>query len=128
MATPETQYCYRHPDRPTGLSCSECGRPICTECMTPAAVGLRCPEHAGGRRPAAKALGGRVVVRAPQTRLGGTQALVTKTLIAAERRHLPDRRGAGRRAHEPGASMCGAALLRATVLYGPFVAPATGGA
>ena len=82
MATPETQYCYRHPDRPTGLSCSECGRPICTECMTPAPVGLRCPEHAGGRRPAAKALGGRVVVRAPQTRFGGTQALVTKTLIA----------------------------------------------
>src|SRR5206468_6310007 len=23
------QYCYRHPDRETGLSCSECGRPIC---------------------------------------------------------------------------------------------------
>jgi len=39
--------CYRHPDRETGLSCSECGRPICYECMTPAAVGLRCPDHAG---------------------------------------------------------------------------------
>jgi membrane associated rhomboid family serine protease len=49
--------CYRHPDRVTGLSCSECGRPICTECMTMAPVGIRCPEHAGGqrvvRRPAA---------------------------------------------------------------------------
>ena len=32
------------------LSCSECGRPICTECMTPAAVGLRCPDHAGTAR------------------------------------------------------------------------------
>jgi membrane associated rhomboid family serine protease len=41
------RYCYRHPDRETGLSCSECGRPICYECMTPAPVGLRCPEHAG---------------------------------------------------------------------------------
>src|SRR5947208_14336337 len=41
------RYCERHPDRETGLSCSECGRPICYECMTPAAVGLRCPEHAG---------------------------------------------------------------------------------
>ena len=30
-----------------GLSCSECGRPICYECMTPAPVGLRCPEHSG---------------------------------------------------------------------------------
>jgi membrane associated rhomboid family serine protease len=41
------RYCFRHPDRETGLSCSECGRPICYECMTPAAVGLRCPEHSG---------------------------------------------------------------------------------
>ena len=39
--------CYRHPDRETGLSCSECGRPICYECMMPAPVGLRCPEHSG---------------------------------------------------------------------------------
>jgi hypothetical protein len=45
----ETQprYCYRHPDRETGLSCSECGKSICYECMTPAPVGLRCPEHSG---------------------------------------------------------------------------------
>jgi len=47
VATATTRYCYRHPDRETGLSCSECGRPICYECMTPAAVGLRCPEHSG---------------------------------------------------------------------------------
>jgi len=40
-------YCYRHPDRETRLSCSECGRPICYECMTPAPVGLRCPDHSG---------------------------------------------------------------------------------
>ena len=39
--------CYRHPDRETGLSCSECGRPICTDCVTFAPVGLRCPDHAG---------------------------------------------------------------------------------
>jgi membrane associated rhomboid family serine protease len=41
------RFCYRHPDRETGLSCSECGRPICYECMTPAPVGLRCPDHSG---------------------------------------------------------------------------------
>ncbi|HZO97139.1 MAG TPA: rhomboid family intramembrane serine protease [Gaiellaceae bacterium] len=46
MSSPP-RYCYRHPDRETGLSCSECGRPICYECMTPAAVGLRCPDHSG---------------------------------------------------------------------------------
>ncbi len=81
MSTPEVRYCYRHPNRPTGLSCSECGRPICTDCMTPAPVGIRCPEHAGGRRQT-RTVGRRIVVRAPQTRLAGTQALATKTLIA----------------------------------------------
>jgi membrane associated rhomboid family serine protease len=35
--------CYRHPDRPTGLRCTECGRPICSECSIDAAVGQRCP-------------------------------------------------------------------------------------
>ncbi|HEV2768721.1 MAG TPA: rhomboid family intramembrane serine protease [Solirubrobacteraceae bacterium] len=36
--------CYRHRDRETGVSCSSCGRPICTECMTSTPVGMRCPE------------------------------------------------------------------------------------
>ena len=47
----EVPVCYRHPDRPTRLSCSECGRPICVECTHEAAVGQRCPDHArsGGR-------------------------------------------------------------------------------
>ncbi|HST26672.1 MAG TPA: rhomboid family intramembrane serine protease [Gaiellaceae bacterium] len=45
----EPRYCYRHPDRETGLSCSDCGRPICVDCMTVAPVGIRCPEHAGTR-------------------------------------------------------------------------------
>ena len=49
MSTVSTtpRHCYRHPDRETGLSCSDCGRPICYECMTPAPVGLRCPDHSG---------------------------------------------------------------------------------
>ena len=36
--------CYRHPDQPTGVHCTRCGRPICTECMNPAPVGYQCPE------------------------------------------------------------------------------------
>jgi membrane associated rhomboid family serine protease len=40
--------CYRHPGRETLLSCSTCERPICTSCMRQAAVGIRCPECAGG--------------------------------------------------------------------------------
>jgi membrane associated rhomboid family serine protease len=40
------QTCYRHPNRETGVSCSNCGRPICPECMTSTPVGMRCPECA----------------------------------------------------------------------------------
>ncbi len=38
--------CYRHPGRETGVSCSNCGRPICPDCMTSSPVGMRCPECA----------------------------------------------------------------------------------
>ncbi len=41
-----TTVCYRHPDRATRLRCSECDRPICTECSHDSAVGQRCPECA----------------------------------------------------------------------------------
>ena len=43
--------CYRHPGRETGVSCSNCGRPICPDCMTPTPVGMRCPECARQRTP-----------------------------------------------------------------------------
>jgi len=38
--------CYRHPSHETGVSCSNCGRPICPDCMTTTPVGMRCPECA----------------------------------------------------------------------------------
>lgn len=41
--------CYRHPDRPTGLACSNCGRPICGRCAVPGTVGQFCPECASER-------------------------------------------------------------------------------
>lgn len=37
-------YCYRHPDRQSYVLCQRCGRTICPECQTPAAVGVICPE------------------------------------------------------------------------------------
>lgn len=36
--------CYRHPSVRTGVHCTRCGRPICPDCMHPAAVGYQCPE------------------------------------------------------------------------------------
>lgn len=50
-ATPDTLYCYIHPDRETGLRCTSCDRPICGECAQRAAVGQLCPECAKARRP-----------------------------------------------------------------------------
>jgi membrane associated rhomboid family serine protease len=43
--------CYRHPDRETGVSCSNCGKPICPDCMTATPVGMRCPECSRDRTP-----------------------------------------------------------------------------
>jgi len=73
--TADVKYCYRHPDRETGLSCSECGRPICADCMTVAPVGLRCPDHSG--RPQ----GVRKATEVRRATFAGTGAIVTKTLI-----------------------------------------------
>jgi membrane associated rhomboid family serine protease len=40
------EVCYRHPNRETGVRCSNCERPICPDCMTSTPVGMRCPECA----------------------------------------------------------------------------------
>jgi membrane associated rhomboid family serine protease len=68
--------CYRHPDRVTGLSCSECGRPICTECMTMAPVGIRCPEHSGKPQGVQ-----RVTTGVRRASFEGVGAKVTRVLI-----------------------------------------------
>lgn len=75
-ASAEPRYCYRHPDRETRLSCSECGRPICTDCTTFAPVGLRCPDHSGKVQGAARVT--RTIKRATYEGHGG---LVTRILI-----------------------------------------------
>jgi len=67
--------CYRHADQVTGVHCTRCGRPICTECMRPAAVGYQCPEclrEAGASLPR----------RQRSLTVGGT-GRITKILIAA---------------------------------------------
>ena len=42
-AAPPAPVCYNHPERETWIQCSRCHRPICPECMVPAAVGYQCP-------------------------------------------------------------------------------------
>lgn len=37
-------HCVRHPDRPTGLACTRCGRPACPDCLRPAPVGAHCVD------------------------------------------------------------------------------------
>src|SRR5487761_2252710 len=67
--------CYRHPSRETGVSCANCGRPICPDCMTTTSVGMRCPECSRDRTPV-KTL--RNTVRRPEL----TLALIAVNVIA----------------------------------------------
>jgi membrane associated rhomboid family serine protease len=66
--------CYRHPDRETGVSCSNCGRPICPDCMTPTPVGMRCPECAREKTKVKKGT-------STFNRAGGTPATVVLIAI-----------------------------------------------
>jgi membrane associated rhomboid family serine protease len=76
----EVKHCYRHPDRETGLSCSECDRPICVDCMTVAPVGIRCPDHAGG--PSRSKLTPQRAVRTARHQVREGAMTVTKILVA----------------------------------------------
>lgn len=68
--------CVRHPDRPTGLSCTRCERPACTECLREASVGYQCVDCvAEGQRTVRR--GTTVAGAAPVGR-----PLVVPTLIA----------------------------------------------
>ena len=105
-------YCYRHPNRETFVSCSECGRPICAECMTPAPVGQRCPEHSGRPRGPRAATAG---VR--RGMFEGTGALMTKALVAVNVLVYVITAAQGRGLNAPGGT-----LFLKWLLFGPAVA------
>ncbi|WP_217912893.1 rhomboid family intramembrane serine protease [Miltoncostaea marina] len=111
-SAPDTMRCYRHPDRETLLSCSNCERPICTQCMTQAPVGVRCPECAGGGRgPAAAAR--RHMPRAATGAAVATGVLVALNVIV----YL------GEMAQGVGVSgVGGSQLVQDGAVYGPAVA------
>ena len=77
-AVDEPLRCCRHPDRETYVSCSECGRGICPDCMTYGPVGIRCPDHAttGGKTAAPR----QAARRASQS-ISLSGPIVTFTLI-----------------------------------------------
>ncbi|ROQ37100.1 membrane associated rhomboid family serine protease [Frondihabitans sp. PhB188] len=56
-------FCYRHPDRQSFILCQRCGRTICTQCQTPAAVGVHCPECVREQRGSMPRVKPRVVTR-----------------------------------------------------------------
>lgn len=70
--------CYRHPDRETMVSCSECGRGICPDCMTFGPVGIRCPDHASASGASSAP---RRVARQTSRSLSATGPVVTFVLI-----------------------------------------------
>jgi len=70
-----TTVCYRHTDRVTRLSCSECGRSICAECSLDAAVGQKCPACGGPKHRT------RVVTARNMSRVDYRTTPLTLTLI-----------------------------------------------
>lgn len=119
MSTAETRYCYRHPDRETGLSCSDCGRPICADCATFAPVGIRCPDHAGargGKRPKQIRPRQGLVRRAPGVALASGSAPITKALIGINVAIYLLTASQGGGLNSPGGN-----LFAKWILFGPFV-------
>jgi len=102
--------CYRHPGRETNVQCSNCGRPICPDCMTVTPVGMRCPECARERT--------RVTRMAPGLRLGSAPA--TYVLIAINVIAFIAEVGGG--ASVGLSFQGGGSVFRDGSLYGPAVA------
>jgi tetratricopeptide (TPR) repeat protein len=69
-------HCYIHPDRETGLRCTNCDRPICADCVRPAVVGQLCPECTKIRRPVNYQVGAGAVL------IAGVIALIYGVLLA----------------------------------------------
>ena len=100
--------CYRHPGRDTNVSCSNCGRPICPDCMTVTPVGMRCPECARERTQVRRLAGGLQTGAAP-----ATYALIAINVAA----FLVELAGGGAASFRGGGT-----VIQDAGLYGPAVA------
>lgn len=74
FAPPVLPRCYRHPNMPTGRSCTRCGRPACGDCLQTVTIGSQCPDCIKASRPAA-------TVRAKDWN-ASQDALITRIIIA----------------------------------------------
>lgn len=82
----EQIYCYAHPNTPTGLSCSRCGRPICGRCAIPATVGQHCPECVAEARRTAPKIRSQMMATAPAV----TAILALNVIMFALQRIFPE--------------------------------------
>ena len=73
---PGGDHCYRHPSVATGVHCTRCNRPICTECMIPAPVGHQCPTCVAEARKEFRQGPGRRVAAANVQRVSVTNAIL----------------------------------------------------
>lgn len=78
-ASTSSNVCYRHPKRESYVLCQRCGRTICPECQTQAAVGVQCPECV--REGQASVPRVKSPLRAAFSK-GSTKPVVTWTIIA----------------------------------------------
>jgi membrane associated rhomboid family serine protease len=75
-------FCYRHPDRQSYILCQRCGRTVCAECQTQAAVGVHCPECVREARESAPRTKSATVTRMRSAiRPSSGKPVVTYTLI-----------------------------------------------
>jgi membrane associated rhomboid family serine protease len=117
----QRQTCYRHPNRETGVSCSNCGRPICPECMTSTSVGMRCPECA---RQTTKVRAGQAAFGTDASKMPATFVLIGINVIV----FLVELAGGGAGQFSGGGSVIHDAGLRGTdVANGDWWRVITGG-
>ena len=115
--------CYRHPSRETGVSCSNCGRPICPDCMTTTPVGMRCPECSQQRTKVMR-------LRDTSNVLRVTYALIAINVVAflAEGNLTLSSGGAGNAVYQKGALLGSSpALPGQGVAHGEWWRIVTGG-
>jgi membrane associated rhomboid family serine protease len=74
-------FCYRHPGRQSFILCQRCGRTICPECQTQAAVGVICPDCMREQRQSAPRTKSAARTRLSRMTAPG-QPVVTYSIIA----------------------------------------------